>query len=52
MQNVKVKIGDSDLGGTPRALSGSISGKVTAELVNVGKAKQEEVGEMYLGKSH
>lgn len=50
VQNVKVKIGDSDLGGTPRALSGSISGKVTAELVNVGKAKPEEVGENVSGK--
>ncbi|MGE7184972.1 M28 family peptidase [Peribacillus sp. NPDC006672] len=50
VQNVKVKIGDSDLGGTPRALSGSISGKVTAELVNVGKAKPEEVGESVSGK--
>jgi aminopeptidase YwaD len=50
VQNVTVKIGDSDLGGTPRALSGSISGKVTAELVNVGKAKPEEVGENVSGK--
>ncbi|WP_309520690.1 M28 family peptidase [Peribacillus frigoritolerans] len=50
VQNVKVKIGDSDLGGTPRAISGSISGKVTAELVNVGKAKPEEVGENVSGK--
>ncbi|RRN72844.1 M20/M25/M40 family metallo-hydrolase [Peribacillus simplex] len=50
VQNVKVKIGDSDLGGTPRAFSGSISGKVTAELVNVGKAKPEEVGENVSGK--
>ncbi|MFJ7859112.1 M28 family peptidase [Peribacillus sp. NPDC097206] len=46
VQTVKVKLGDSDLGGTPRAFSGSISGKVTAELVHVGKAKPEEIGDV------
>ncbi|MGE7661293.1 M28 family peptidase [Peribacillus sp. NPDC097197] len=46
VQIVKVKLGDSDLGGTPRAFSGSISGKVTAELVHVGKAKPEEIGDV------
>ncbi|MGM9957395.1 MAG: PA domain-containing protein, partial [Peribacillus sp.] len=50
VQTVKVKIGDSDLGGTPRAFSGSISGKVTAELVHVGKAKPEEIGDNVSGK--
>ncbi|MFJ7829444.1 M28 family peptidase [Peribacillus sp. NPDC097284] len=50
VQTVKVKIGDSDLGGTPRAFSGSISGKVTAELVYVGKAKPEEIGDNVSGK--
>ncbi|MGE7780421.1 M28 family peptidase [Peribacillus sp. NPDC097264] len=46
VQTVKVKLGDSDLGGTPRAFSGSISGNVTAELVYVGKAKPEEIGDV------
>ncbi|MGE7118837.1 M28 family peptidase [Peribacillus sp. NPDC046944] len=50
VQTVKVKLGDSDLGGTPRAFSGSISGKVTAELVYVGKAKPEEIGDDVSGK--
>ena len=50
VQTVKVKIGDSDLGGTPRAFSGSISGKVTSELVYVGKAKPEEIGNHVSGK--
>lgn len=50
VQTIKVKIGNSDLEGTPRAFSGSISGKVTAELVYVGKAKPEEVGEKVSGK--
>lgn len=44
--HAKVKIGDSDLGGTPHAFSGSASGKVTAPLVYVGKATPEEVGDV------
>jgi aminopeptidase YwaD len=44
LSNVLVKIGGADLAGTkPRAFSGSISGKVTAQLVNVGKAKLGEI---------
>ena len=47
VQIISVKIGESDLVGTPpRAFSGSVSGKVTAELVNVGKATPAEIGDV------
>ena len=47
VQIVKVKIGESDLIGIPpRAFSGSVSGKVTADLVNVGKASSAEIGDV------
>jgi aminopeptidase YwaD len=49
--HVWVKIGGADLAGTaPRAFSGSVSGKVTADLVNVGTAKPEEVSDEVKGK--
>lgn len=49
--HVFVKIGGADLAGTaPRAFSGSVKGDVTAKLVNVGKAKPEEVTDDVKGK--
>ncbi|WP_066249894.1 M28 family peptidase [Neobacillus drentensis] len=49
--HVWVKIGGADITGTaPRAFSGSVSGKVTKQLVNVGKAKPEEIGDEVKGK--
>ncbi|MDR7238453.1 M28 family peptidase [Neobacillus drentensis] len=47
VQIVKVNVGGSDLGGiSPHPFSGSVVGKVTAELVNVGKASPNEIGDL------
>ena len=49
--HVWVKIGGADIAGTaPHAFSGSVSGKITEQLVNVGKATPKEVTDEVRGK--
>lgn len=45
-KHVFVSVGDAKVSEKPHAFSGSASGKVTATLVNVGKASPEEIGDV------